>query len=866
MNSNPNPSDPPDATDTGSLRPGDQVGLYTIGSLLGTSTASVVWRARHTESAQDVVIRELIPGSPAAREKSFLDRCRREVDRQKELIGKVRRVVLLQELLDDPRGAFLVTDFVNGTSIDQLLNTRPDPFDLVRGLRIVHAVAKVLEQLHAHRLTHGNLKPGNIILSLGGGIQIRDAGISALIADQEALSPSAARYMAPEVFHGVAPDAQSDIYSLGMIAYEILAGRGTFEKAFSTVLGDRRDAALRWMKWHTNARAQAPPLHTLNPRVPVRLSELVARMMAKDRTKRIASATQLLDAIHRHFGNQAIEQAEVSPDAFSPSGAQIKATGPGDTAEIPKRDRRPMIAAIAAGVVIVVVLGVWLTISTIRHNQLEQRRATARDVLEEADRDYRAGRFQEALARYETQANGWPDPNDPLRLHGRAGALLAQVQLDLAQGEYASARSGIAELERLPEAGPADRAAVRALEEEVRRRESFTQTIDEVRRHLDRGRFAQARALILDTQQQGLTEAERQLLLDLQVEVEARLKSERVDEALARAEELAEAGDLSAAIHHLNGVKSRLNSPRIERRIEELTVQRRFAEAVQSGESAERIGDLDGAIRAFEEALALNEDPALADRVVKLKARACVERGRELVESGDEVGALAQFTSAVGYDPDNTEARGWLARLNVSMEKRSQVEAGRQAEAAGELEQAVGHYRSALEHGPDAEVEASLRRVEASLALTRAERLIEAGRLDEAGRELQTARELNPDHPAIIEAIERHARHVRYRQLIDRGDAFAEQGRYAQATQAYRKARDIMDTDEVNRRLDDTEYNHLLAQARSYIANEQWASAWGILMTAAKIRITDELTQLREQVRPHLKDTAQERAPDDEQG
>ncbi len=182
------------------------------------------------------------------------------------------------------------------------------------------------------------------------------------------------------------------------------------------------------------------------------------------------------------------------------------------------------------------------------------------------------------------------------------------------------------------------------------------------------------------------------------------------------------------------------------------------------------------------------------------------------------------------------------------------------------MEQAVGHYRSALEHGPDAEVEASLRRVEATLALTRAERLIEAGRLDEAGRELQTARELNPDHPAIIEAIERHARHVRYRQLIDRGDAFAEQGRFAQATQTYRKARDIMDTDEVNRRLDDTEYNHLLAQARGYIANEQWASAWGILMTAAKIRITDELTQLREQVRPHLKDTAQESAPDDEQG
>ncbi|HRX89533.1 MAG TPA: hypothetical protein P5528_08805, partial [Steroidobacteraceae bacterium] len=54
--------------------------------------------------------------------------------------------------------------------------------------------------------------------------------------------------------------------------------------------------------------------------------------------------------VQRFFGTTAIEQAEASPDAFSPSGAQIKATGPGDTTELPPRDKRPMIAGIAAGV------------------------------------------------------------------------------------------------------------------------------------------------------------------------------------------------------------------------------------------------------------------------------------------------------------------------------------------------------------------------------------------------------------------------------------------------------------------------------------------------------------------------------------
>lgn len=848
------PAQPP----AGSFKPGATLGPYTIGQQIGASVASAVWRAQALDDGGEVVIRELIPGSPAARERSFLERCAREVKKQQALEGTVRRVVLLKELVDDPRGAFLVTDFVTGASVEQLLNSRPDPFDLVRGLRIVHAVAKVLEQLHEHGVIHGGLRPSNIILRLSGGVQVCDAGIAALIADQEALSPSAARYMAPEMFHGVAGDARSDIYSLGVIAYEMLVGRGAFENAFTAVLGDRRDAALRWMKWHTNARLQPPLIHELNPRVPVRLSDLVSRMMAKDRTKRIASATQLLEAIQRHFGSKAIEQAEASPDAFSPSGAQIKATGPGDTAVLPPKDKRPMFAGIAAAVVLVLAAGIWLTVSTIKSHKLEQRRAFARDTLNDADRDYRAGKFAEALALYEAQRDAWPQEGDPLGLHGEAGALLAQAQIDLAEGQYALARGWLADLDRMPEAGPADREAVKSLTDEVDRREAFEKTIRTVKLHMDASEYAQAQTAIRETQREGLTETESQTLMDLQVQIDAQLEAEQVNEALARADELADDGDLTGAINHLNGVKHRLQSPRIEEKIKALTMRKSFVEAVEHGESAERSGDLEKAVEAFEQALALSEDADLSARLLKVKARAAVEKGRGLAESGDESGALTQFTAALGYDPGSTEARGWLARLNVTIEKRSQVEAGRRAEAAGELEQAAGHYRGALGHGPDEEVDAALRRVEAGIALARAEQLIASGRLDEAGVELQNAKQLTPDNPAVTEAIDRHVRHVSYRELLTRGDGFAERGRYAQATQAYRQARDIMNTDEINRRLDDTEFNHLIAQARSYIANGQWASARGILTTAARLRVTDELTALREQVDQQLKGSAQE--------
>ncbi len=841
---------------SGALKPGDTLGPYQIVRELGANEASVVWRAQDTASGKEVVVRQLIPGSPAARERSFLRRCEREVQKQQALAGKVRRVVLLNELADDPRGAFVISDYVSGASVEQLLCSRPDPFDLVRGLRIIHATAKVLEQVHAQGLTHGGLRPSNIILRLSGGVQVCDIGVTGLIADQEALSPASARYMAPEVFHSVAGDATSDIYSLGMVAYEMLAGRGAFEQAFNAVLGDPHNSAIRWMKWHTNARVQPPPLHELNPRIPVRLGDLVSRMMAKDRSKRISSADQLLEAIQRHFGNKSIDQAEVSPDAFTPSGPQVAATGPGDTAVLPQRSKAPKIIAIAAMIVVALTAGIWLTVSTVQSQSLAQRRALSADVLSDADRAYTAGKFNQAQDLYETQAQSWPEQGDPLGLHGKAGSLLAKAQIDMASGGYESALGWLSELDRLGEAGPADRQAVKSLTDEVQRRQSFEQSAATIREHLDADRFAQARAMIQETRRNGLTDKETQTLMDFQVQIDAQLETQQVDEALAEADRLADTGDFSGAIHHLTAITNRVQSPRVDDRIKTLQVSEDFKQAVEQGESAERAGNLASAVGFFEQALALSADEELSAHVPVLKARAAVEQGRGMAEAGDTAGAREAFTAALGYDPDNAEARGWLARMNVTIEKRSQVQAGRRAEASGDLVQAAGHYRGALKYGPDEELEADLRRVLAGAALARAEILLAAGRIDKAGTELLKAKGLAPDSAAVAEALNRHDMHARYRELLKRGDGFAGQGRFAQAKQSYRQARDVMNTEQVNHRLDDTEFNHLIAQARGYIENEQWASARGILNTAAKLRITDELTELRQKVHAGLEESA----------
>ena len=836
----------PDATPA--LNVGDSIGGYTIAELISADAASAVWRAQDSEGKEHIV-RQLIPGSPAATDRNFLSRCQKQVEKQQAIKGKAKRATMLDELIADPRGAFVVSSYIGGATVNQLLDSRPDPFDLVRALRIVHAVAKVLDTIHKNGLIHGGLRPGSIVLRMNGGVTVSDIGVTGLVAEQEALSPQAARYLAPELFHGVAGDAQSDIYSLGMIAYEMLAGRGAFEMAFNAVLSDPRGPAIRWMKWHTNARVSAPPLHEINPRVPVRLSDLVARMMAKDRTKRITSAEQLLMAIHRHFGSDAIDKAQVSPDAFTPSGAQISATGPGDTTELAPPSIWPRIITAAAIVAVVLAGVIWYAVGTMQDRAYRQLRNQSAESLEDADALYTAGSFDDALVIYEKQATDWPDPSDEFNLHGKAGAMLVKARIALQAGNLDEVQAQIEALDELGEAGPADRNAVKMLADEVARRRAFAASVETIEAQIQAGEYAQARTELEQARKAELTDDESQRLIDFQTRIDARLEADRVDQAIARAKELAGQGNIDQSISHLEDAQKALNNPRIDDLIDELTLRKDFVEAVKRGESAEESDKLPEAIRAFKEALAIREDGALSQRVSRLQSRVLVDQGKDRAEKGDQEGARQAFMSALSYDPGNAEARGWLTRMNVRIEKQSLLFEAMRAEAAGDLAQAAAHYRAALEHGDDPELEQTLRSLDVRIALNQAERFMVDGQLERAEALLLEAKELMPENPAVDDALTRYDRYARYEELVKTGDGHAENGRFAQAKQAYRRARDLFKTEEIAQRLDDTEFNHLMAQARGYIDTHQWASANSILDTAARIRVTDELTRLREQVK-----------------
>ena len=308
-----------------SLQPGEVVGAYRIEAVIDTGGSGVVYRAVDPLLDKQVAIKHLAVTASMDADR-LRDLARRETEAHKRVAtAHPKHLVQFIELLEDPRGVMLVSEFVKGVSLEQRLQANGRPHDERAALGIVAATATALDQLHAAGLVHRDLKPANILMPTPGGLKLADFGLASLIGEQESLPLGTVRYMAPELLRGDPPTPAADLYALGMIAYELLIGRDHFNEVFKTVLRDQRNPAMRWMKWHTNPRVTAPPLTDLLPDAPPTLAELVARMMDKDPARRIRSAQDVVDAVRRHFvgdGAEGEAAAEGGVEALTPPTAR----------------------------------------------------------------------------------------------------------------------------------------------------------------------------------------------------------------------------------------------------------------------------------------------------------------------------------------------------------------------------------------------------------------------------------------------------------------------------------------------------------------------------------------------------------------
>lgn len=836
------------------LGPGDKLDKYEIVEQVAVGGTAVVWKGYDRLLDRNVALKQFLPtsGDPEALRDAF----RNELAVQKRVATSHRNLIRVLDFIDDQRGMFLVMEYVDGHSLEQILAGHPEPMEERQALGIVGAVALALEAIHASGVIHRDLKPSNIMLPHQGGLKVGDFGLAAVMAEQDALSIGSVRYMAPELFgediENANPDARADIYSLGMIAYEMLAGRAKFEDAFKVVLRDKRNQSLRWMKWHTNARAKAPALHDINPAISQTLSDLVARMMEKDRELRIGSAGDLLGAIRRHFAHGAADE-EPQPTKIDPKvAAKMAQRSAAPTAPLPHKSRRwQWVLATVAVLLFLCILGLVFLKPDTEKEAIAKAKLESRNAFNHARTVLQANNYREAKAAFDEISRKWPD-DELLGKGSEMRSLYAEANI-LAESE--KFKEALAALDKVDESGvfKDSRDVIESRRRKWSDELSFLMTLDQVSKQIDAGSLDSASQLLEELRRYAVSESSAKRRDEKAVQLELKKKQIEIDRVLAQAKTL-EPNDVGAAIARLTAANEKYRSPRITDEVDRLTRLRDLNIARFALRNAERTGDKRAIVEAYQAWLKLQPDDSKADSRLKATlADMDVEEGRRLLSTGDKAGAEKRFRHAQGLVSDHTEAARELSLMKIANEKQALLSAGDQAYNAEDYDAAANYYEQLLKAGDDAGVRQKMMKSRARALLKRASDLIAQNSVKEATDALKEALNKDPDLTEAkrqLEAIDRRTQYLRH---IEAGNKARSEGDLASAKREYLKAKDILNSKQVQELLNDVEYEWHIAQARAQLNARKFEAALGLATIAQGIRNNDEVRALIDEIKTRKK-------------
>jgi serine/threonine-protein kinase len=207
----------------------ERIGKYAVERIVGRGGMSVVYESRDPEIQRAVALKVI--------EKALLhdNECHIVLTRFKyeaQAAGRLfhPRIVTIFEYGEDSRCAYIAMELVRGDSVHELLRREPQP-PLTRVRDVVLPLLDALEYSHSQGVTHRDIKPSNILLADNGEIKVSDFGIARIessVLTQYGLVVGTPFYMSPEQCMGEDTDNRTDIYSAGVIAYELLTGRRPF--------------------------------------------------------------------------------------------------------------------------------------------------------------------------------------------------------------------------------------------------------------------------------------------------------------------------------------------------------------------------------------------------------------------------------------------------------------------------------------------------------------------------------------------------------------------------------------------------------------------------------------------------------------
>ncbi len=288
------------------LESGSSVGRYRIVQFLGAGAMGEVYLAEDPQIDRKLAIKTVrLVGRP-----QDIEERKKRLLREARAAGRLLHpnVVMLFDAGEAEGLLYLAFEFVEGTDLAVRLESGKR-LSLREVLRTVRQVAEALDYAHGQGIVHRDVKPSNILLDRAGRVKVADFGIAKMAGQSTELTMvgsvmGSPQYLSPEQIRGEDLDGRSDVFSLGVLFYEILSGSRPFDGETITTLV------------YQILHKEPPPVSELRA-VPPRLEELLRRMLAKDRQDRLTAgeAARELAAIEMDLSDETLSAPAGSADA-----------------------------------------------------------------------------------------------------------------------------------------------------------------------------------------------------------------------------------------------------------------------------------------------------------------------------------------------------------------------------------------------------------------------------------------------------------------------------------------------------------------------------------------------------------------------